>query len=278
MKPYAINARRSVRCAIVVAGDRGRLLERIANRLEESGVAVEFLTPPLDEPVEAYRLLILRAKSPDVTSWAKRQQKRGALIVPDPRTIELIKDRWTCRQILTGAGIRLPEAEMGKPEELRAAGVRRLLPAVLKQRLVHGLPVRLVVDTDELDGDLDSRPSDVELVAERFVEGVHFTACFIGARIFCFLKPPLRHGIAATAPLDEPPAEVLQCVEHYRAASGLYFGKVDVVMTGTSGVFVVDGGVSPNLWQVTEAEELLSNYFLSLINHETCAAASRASA
>jgi hypothetical protein len=44
-------------------------------------------------------------------------------------------------------------------------------------------------------------------------------------------------------------------------------------MTGGAGVVVVDSGVSPNLWQVSEAKELLSDYFLSLLKHETGAAA-----
>jgi hypothetical protein len=273
MSTSAINASHAECCAIVVAGERGRLLERVASRLTQNGYSVGFLTPPLGEPVEPYRLIVLRAKSLDVTSWAKRQQQRGSTVVPNPRAIELIKDRWTCRQILMGAGMRLPDAVVGKPGELHAAGVRKLLPVVLKQRRAHGLPVRLVLDADELDDELNSRPGEVELVAERFIEGVHFTACFIGGRTFCFLKPPLRHGIDTAAPLSELPAGLLQCVKIYRAVSGLHFGKVDVVMAGQSGVIVVDGGVSPNLWQVSEAEELLSDYFLLLLSHETGASA-----
>lgn len=265
----ALKTSRAGRCAIV--GERGRLLERIAHRIESSGFDVDFLATPLACEGEDYRLLVLRSKSPDVTSWAKLQQQRGAVIVPDPRAIELIKDRWTCRQILMDAGMNVPEALLGTPKELRASGIERLLPVVLKQRRMHRVPVRLVIELEELEAELNARPQDVELVAERFVEGVHFTACFIGAQTFCFFKPPLRHEIAA--PLGEAPAEVLRCVEQYRAASGLYFGKIDVVMNALSEVCVVDGGVSLNLWQVAQAEELLSDYFLSLLKKEASMAA-----
>lgn len=263
-----INQSRAERCAFVVLGDRGRLLEQVAFRLETSGFKVDFLRPPLIQPAEPYRLLVLRAKTLDVTSWAKVQQQRGTVVVPDPRSIELIKDRWTCSQILTAAGLRLPEALMGNPVELHVAGVKHLLPVVLKQRRVHRGAVRLLLNCDELADELNRFPDSEELVAEHFIEGVHFTACFIGAQIFCFLKPPLRPGIAESTPLSDPPPQILRSVELYRQASGLLFGKIDVVMTSSSEVFVVDSSVSPNLWPVLEADRLLHNCLVSLLNRD----------
>lgn len=263
-----INQARAERCAIVVLGDRCRLLDQVAFRLETSGFEVDFLRPPLIQPTEPYRLLVLRAKTLDVTSWAKVQQQRGTVVVPDPRSIELIKDRWTCRQILTAAGLRLPEALLGNPVEIYAAGVKHLLPVVLKQRRVHRGTVRLLINSDELAGELNRFPDSEELVAEHFVEGVHFTACFIGAQTFCFLKPPLRPGIAEPTPLSDPSPEMLRAVELYRKASGLHFGKIDVVVTSSSEVFVVDGGVFPNLSPVPEADRLLHNCLVSLLDRD----------
>lgn len=251
-------------CGIVVLGECGPLLQAVAVRLTAAGANVRFLTPPFAEPPAPYRLLVLRAKSIEATSWAKHQQQRGTTVVPDPRVIELIKDRWTCRGILQRAGMHLPDALLGTPNGLLTSGVKRMLPVVLKRRRVHGSPVRLIISDVELHEALKTHNEGDDLVAERFVDGVHYTGCFIGRRTYVFLKPPLCNSTVRSEPIVSPPAEVLECVEQYRAVSGLYFGKVDIVVPSSGAAVLVDAGVSPNLWMVSDAEELLSQYFLSL--------------
>lgn len=254
------------RCAIVVSDEPGQLLERVAAQLEARGLRAELLKCPLPDPITAYDLVVLRDRTPPALAWAKCQQQRGSFIAPDPARIELVKDRWTCRRMMTSAGAKLPDAVMGTPPTLIAFGIERLLPLVLKNRRVHGCQLKTIYTNDELNDELKYHGSRAELVAERYIAGQHYTAAFIEERIFVFRRPPFAFGITDADPVQCPSPEMVEIVECYRSASGLDFGKIDVVEAPSGDLLIVDCGVSPNLWLVADADRLISAYLLRHVN------------
>lgn len=260
-------------CGIVISDEPSAVLDAAATHLSRRGVNVRYLRNPLPEDVTPFRLLVLRVRSSEVLSWAKRLLSyRGApVVLPHPEAIERIKDRWACRQLLNPTSIKLPEALMGTPASLLSANVERLLPLVLKHRRQHRLPVSVLRRGSELREALGTYEPDVELVAEHYVEGLHYSVCFVGAATYVFHKPPLVNGVGELQLVSCPPVEILECLNCYRRVSGLSFGKADVVRSAAGEVFFVDGGVSPNLWQLPEAPKLLADHFLTFFKSDNVA-------
>jgi len=251
------------RCAIVIAHEAGPLLENVATRLCRSGVVTEFLQAPLVEPAVAFDLVVLRNKSREVLCWAKRQQKRDSLVLPDPQRVGTIKDRRTCGDLMKSAGADLPESMVGTPSTLLNSGVEDLLPVVVKRRLLHGGRLRPIFTRQELAHEMRLYASGEELMAERYMVGKHYTAAFVAEDIFVFLRPAFALTSRYAEPVSRPSDSIIETVRKYRLVSGLNFGKIDVVVTASGKVFLVDCGVSPNLWLVPEADQLLANHLIS---------------
>jgi hypothetical protein len=248
---------------MVVGEASTTLLQAVSACLAQHGCATEWLTAPLPETPVSHRLLLLRAKTPDATSWAKQQQQYGVVVVPDPRTIERVKDRWTCRALLSRTGIRLPEAVWGTPTDIRNSPIKALLPVVLKQRWVHGLPLRLISTMRQLGTELGTHGSQSALIAERYIVGRHLTAYFIGTQVFVLAKRPLLGDDSETPGVLSPASTLVECISRYRGATGLGFGKIDIVESSSEGVYCVDGGVFPEFRSIPEAGVLLAHHLLT---------------
>jgi hypothetical protein len=254
------------RCAVVASGEPGEILAGVAERLAAEGFAVDFLTHrSLRAPARAYKLIILRAKDAEVRAWAEYEQRRGSLVIPEPATIRTVKDRWACRQLLENADIRIPDAMLGGRDRFFDRDVRGLLPLVLKKRFVHGDPVKVFSRAEDFRSELLKYSPEDEFVAERYIDGMHYTLCFIGRQTFGFAKRPLDHGITRPVPSSNVLPEMYGLVDRYRSITNLYFGKLDLVVGRDSGIFMVDCGVSPNLWQIPNADNLLGNYMIDLL-------------
>jgi hypothetical protein len=251
------------RCAFVIFRSPGPILESVAVGLRRRGVVTEFLKRPLMEPRAAFDLIVLRDRTRDVLRWAKFQQSRNSLVLPEPHKVEVIKDRWTCRGFMVSAGATFPESMVGTASQLATSGVERLLPVVIKRRTLHGKQLRPINTKSELSREIASHAADEELVAERYILGTHYTAAFVGEQEFVFERPAFALTTLSAKRLPAPPQGVIDTVKQYRSATGFAFGKIDVVVTRSGKVLLLDCGVSPDLWLVSEADEVLTKYFVS---------------
>ena len=254
-----------IKLAIVGPSD-SPLLRSVGRRLVQGGILVDFFLPgEWPEDLSHYRLVVLRAKDPVTLDWAKHHVHSGVRFTPLPSAVINIKDRWACRQMMMHHGIGVPDAVIVTPEEPPYGEITRLLPVVLKRRRSHGHPVQLVKTAEQLRERLKNFGANVELIAEQYVFGSHFTAYFIGDRTFVFAKREwLGDEFEDTSALAAPEPSFLESVMKYRKATGVGFGKVDLVASA-SGVLCVDGGVFPKFRHVPSADVLLAEHFASLL-------------
>jgi hypothetical protein len=250
------------KCGIVVAHEPGWTLEGVADVLRQHGVAVDFLRPPLSNVFLGYQLLVLRAKTREVTAWAKEQRGCGTVVVSDPEIIDRVKDRQTCREWLRRRGVTLARAFSGTAEELCSADLNGMFPIVLKQRFVHSVPVGLACSKGNLRRLLENYNDRTEFIAEQYIDGRHFTVFFIGDHVTMFEKGKLCKGVLSQErPLAVPPS-VSHLVHTYKETFRIHFGKIDVVVPPLGHAVFVDGGISPNLPLVSNAQSLLADYLL----------------
>jgi hypothetical protein len=251
-------------CAIAVAREPEAYLLAVAARMQRRGCVVEFVAPHMLQHPMLHHLIILRAKSQDATSWARYQQSLGKKVAPDPLSIDRVKDRWVCRELLLQAGTLLPEAFVGRVSEALLSGVvEKMLPVIIKRRRLHGSPVFIAHTRNELSNQLGAFDARAEIVIERYIEGGHFTAFFLGEKKYVFRRAPLASDSEGLEPVKSPAEGIFDSVNLYRRATGLRFGKVDIVVSQLGDVYLVDGGVFPNLTHIPEAETFLAEHFLS---------------
>lgn len=254
------------RCAVVVdSSGPGDLVEMVMAGLEKDGFSTDVIRTPLPEPHQPYDIVLLRGRSEEIFKWAHRQRARGSRVVPNPDVMKVIKDRWASRSVLIAAGLQLPEARFGTAGEFARGAISDFLPCVLKHRLLHGREVAVLRNQKAIDIAVTAMPKTTELVAERYVFGDHFTTYFVEDRYLCFPKDPFTHSVSDEEPIICPVDEMIVPARLYREAIGLYFGKLDLVVEEQSStVYVVDAGVSANVYPVPNAFGLLSVMFRNL--------------
>lgn len=259
-------AGKRLRCGIVMSkGGTGALLRQVGTCLQQHGISIEWLTPPLPEKLASTQFVLLRNKTPHALAWAKRQQQRNITVIPDPYSIERVKDRWLCRGMLAQTGVRLPEAIWGTPRDILDAPVFSLLPVILKQRHVHGDPVQMIQTQPHLLHSLRYFSPQAELIVECCIPGNHCTAYFIDTEVFVLAKQPFLGDCSEMHRLCSPSANLLESVKRYQEATGLGFGKADFVQSSDGQVYCVDGGVFPAFRNIPEASVLLARYLISSI-------------
>lgn len=266
MKTVTATIAPSVRCAVVLdSSGPGELVEAVILGLEKEGFLTDMIRAPLPEPNQPYDIVLLRGRSDEIFNWALRQIARGSRVVPNPDMMKVIKDRWASRSVLVAAGLRLPEARFGTAGEFARGAISDFLPCVLKHRLLHGREVAVLRNQRAIDIAVTAMSKTTEFVAERYVFGEHFTTYFVEDRYFCFPKDPFTHSVSTEEPISCPVEEMIVPTRRYREAMGLYFGKLDLVVEEQSStVYVVDAGVSANVWPVPNAVDLLSVMFRNL--------------
>jgi hypothetical protein len=113
--------------------------------------------------------------------------------------------------------------------------------------------------------DLDSI-NEVYIYLERFIDGLHYIAYFIGDEMFCCEKKPFMHEHNETKEvlLTE---DIKQYLINWKEKYNLLFGHLDIVREKSTGdLYVVDPGTFPefNNWKTdSDPVTLLCNIILN---------------
>lgn len=259
----AIPAGRGQRWAVVAPRSRRSLLMEICHGLERQGPVVQLVDEDV-VPSSRFDAVVLGPKTAAWIEWAKDQQRRGALVMPDPCAIERIRDRVVTRTLLHRAGFIVPPGVRGTLHELRASLNRGELafPVVVKKRHHHGGEVILAKSKAELLSQLRVADPSIELLIETVVPGSHFTAYFIGADIALFARDPF--GTEETEKLEPTiPPELQSAVAQLQSVMGLAFGKLDLVSAPQCRHVIVDVGSFPKFLNMQGAGTLIAAVVLA---------------
>ncbi len=171
----------------------------------------------------------------------------GVLVVPNADITYKHKNRLESHNLLEKSGLLFPAHFFGYKNVLLAHLSEDDFPLVIKP--ITGSGSRGVKLLNSLK-DLKSEPDKI-LYVEKFIQGKHYIAYFIGDEECLVEKLPLthEHTPAKVVPLTK---ELKNIILHWKQHYDLLFGHLDLVIEEkTNKVYIVDTGSFPEFsnWQ-----------------------------
>ena len=162
-------------------------------------------------------------------------------VIPNTSISYIHKDRIESSFAMKRAGLLVPFIYMGNINTLNKQLQNSYFPLISKPILGSGSNGIRVYKTFE-----DFTPDYEEpLYLEKYIEGTHYLAYFIGDNLCIFEKQPLANEHGKTI-LIESDKEVEEYLRKWRQKYNLLFGHLDLVRENkTNKLFVVDAGTFP---------------------------------
>ncbi|TFG08085.1 MAG: ATP-grasp domain-containing protein, partial [Promethearchaeota archaeon] len=218
----------------------------------------------IDDHLLDYDLFILKSKQLFYLYAGHYIESNGIPVIPSPELSYKIKNRIEAHELLRKANIVTPPYFMGKANTLEDKLNQSEFPLIKKQIMGSGSKGISMINTPN---DLESFKNEL-IYLEKFIEGTHYLIYFIGDKICCYEKQPLKDEHSPVKNVKLTP-DIEKIVLKWMKKNDLLFGHLDMVKESVSNkLYVVDPGSFPefsnwkcNLEPVSSISDLILERF-----------------
>jgi glutathione synthase/RimK-type ligase-like ATP-grasp enzyme len=222
----------------------GNFTGKIKNYLESNGHHVNIYTATnlcINESLLENEIYILKSKHRLYLYAGYFLDANRIPVIPSTNISYIHKDRIESNFAMKKAGLLVPPIYMGYINTLKHQLRQTYFPLISKPIFGSGSKgVRVYNTIEELNSEIDE-----PLYLEKYIEGSHYLAYFIGNDFCICEKQPLsnEHG---KAPLIESDEEIEEYMKIWKDKYNLLFGHLDLVKENkTNKLYVVDAGTFP---------------------------------